>query len=446
MILPFIIDLQIAGYDGKGNYDHLPVFYFYLDMIKNRKGPIIAHERYFSNPNAIQGIEKIKAFGLEMGYSIPSIEDLKSIGQYTIPQDFEDELISDYPTQIDCWKDILWHENKKLDIFIRKLFSKIEADYNEKIEAVLCFYAPASLRKIAAEKGIYVIFNERTSFRPPLFISSGYFDFKENYRKGELEERYNKFLEETKENPVVLFERKEILSLFMTSKGLNYLDCIDSIQPSKELGICRCGEEMIPLEQSLFTTNQLSLEAQKLYLPENIVYRDRTNSQTSIEFILSCRRIASVHSNMSFDTMLLGRTSCSYGNSPFAFMANNGIKDFKENIVPIEFINFVVFGYFVPWQFLRDEEYIRWRLTKPSEIEIYKKHLSYYLTQRGLDLSIFQQNKDDRLEVILKNQNVKLNATIKNHFTGSATGSYRLETNFLDNADGVLFENFYSME
>ena len=83
MILPFVFDMeQPYGTD----YDHLSVFYFYVNMILNKKGPIIAHERYFSNPNDILKIENVMKLGIhhlaqEMQYKIPSCEELNSIGR-----------------------------------------------------------------------------------------------------------------------------------------------------------------------------------------------------------------------------------------------------------------------------------------------------------------------------------------------------------------------------
>ena len=451
MILPFVFDMeQPYGTD----YDHLSVFYFYVNMILNKKGPIIAHERYFSNPNDILKIENVMKLGIhhlaqEMQYKIPSCEELNSIGKYCIPQNFEDEIISEYKTQRECWKDILLNENLKFTSLIDSLFNKIETDYNDKIEAVLCFYCPASLKKIADIRNIPVIFNERTSFRPPLFISMGYFDTKESYGTGELETRYNRFKNELPNSSAVLFERKEILSIFMTSYGLNYLEYVDKIKPVKELGICNVDPGILTLIDGLFSNNELYHTALKKYLPENIAFRNRSDRQSAFEFILSCKRIASVHSNMSFDTMLLGRISCSYGASPFAFMANKGIEDENVKITDIDFINFVVFGYFVPWNLLRNEEYIRWRLSKPSEIDIYNKHLDFILKTRGLELvDLLNLNTKDnnRLCYILSHQNVHVDNKNFHKFIGDDSKSYILGRNVFDCDGGVLFENFEKKE
>ena len=73
----------------------------------------------------------------------------------------------------------------------------------------------------------------------------------------------------------------------------------------------------------------------------------------------------------------------------------------------ISFINFTTFGYFVPWELLRDTEYIRWRLTQPSEIEIYEKHMEFYLQDRGVIHSL-QLEPGMALKYILSTQNVKV--------------------------------------
>lgn len=89
-------------------------------------------------------------------------------------------------------------------------------------------------------------------------------------------------------------------------------------------------------------------------------------------------------------------------------MGNKGISDATDREVPLDFINFTTFGYFVPWEMLRDVEYIRWRLSMPTELEIYERNMRYYLSKRGLEIDrVFEQAPDARLGYILENQNVK---------------------------------------
>ena len=42
-------------------------------------------------------------------------------------------------------------------------------------------------------------------------------------------------------------------------------------------------------------------------------------------------------------------------------------------------LNFAVFGYLVPYQLIYNHEYLRWRLSRPSEVEIVQYHRGYWL-------------------------------------------------------------------
>ena len=403
LIVPFIYDLDAS----KGNeFNSLSIFHFYLEMCIKNNYPIVAHQRYFDESKKFLSDKNYMNY-LKNGLSVNLNDDYNFSGEYSISSEFDYDLVSDYPSQFACWIDIVKNNNDKLLALVRELFDKIESDYNDKIAAVLCFYCTESLRTVAAERGIKVIFNEQTSFRPPLYIQSGYFDFEKAYSKGELEKRYKKFLIENSNNKNSYFTRKEILSLFLTSYGLNFLDNIDNAKIEKQLGVCVPEINSVTASDGFFTPGEIKIDIERFYSENEYRFRSRNDEENTIEFILSCKRIASVHSNMSFDAMLLGRTSCSYGESPFSFMANSGIADKKENIAPIEFINFVTFAYFVPWQLVRNPDYIFWRLTNPTEIEIYTKHLDYYIKNRGLNKKLLKIESDKRLKYILSKQNIK---------------------------------------
>lgn len=403
LIVPFVYDLDAS----KGNeFNSMSIFHLYMEMCLKNNYPMVSHKRYFdeskkylSDKNYVKHLKTCLSVNLSVGSALSD--------KYAISADFDADLISSYPSQFACWIDVVNNANDKLLALIEDLFNRIENDYHKKIDAVLCFYSTESLRFAAERRGIKVIFTEQTSFRPPLYIQAGYFDLEKSYTKGELKKRYERFLQENKDAEIPYFSRKEILALFMTSFGLNYLDCIDNLKVEKELGVCVPEINSITVSDGFFTSGEMKIDVERAYASDEYKYRSRNDEENTIEFILSCRRVASVHSNMSFDAMLLGRTSCSYGESPFFFMSNKGVSDKKENIAPLEFVNFVAFAYFVPWQLMLNPEYISWRMKGPTEKEIYFRHLEYYFANRGLDKKLIWMTNDERLSYILKNQNVK---------------------------------------
>jgi hypothetical protein len=78
-----------------------------------------------------------------------------------------------------------------------------------------------------------------------------------------------------------------------------------------------------------------------------------------------------------FEAMLIGRKTYGYGKHPFSFMENNGLSDNSVGIAPLEFLNYVVFAYFVPFDWIIEPEYLRFRLSNPPETEIYGRGFSY---------------------------------------------------------------------
>ena len=414
MIIPFIYNLETIS-----DYEHISVFYFYLMMAKQKGGAMVAHERYFMDVEEfyakILSREQLRGTAEFLEFDMPEQSDMEKIGKYLISQKFEDEMIIQFESRMDCWTYLLSKEFEPLTNIIDEIFGAIEQDYGESIEAVLCFYEPVSLRRAAERRGIKVIHQEGTTFRTPFYRMAGYFDFKEGYGRGELEERYYKFKEEIKDGNVCLFSAKEICALFMTGQGLSQFHLFDS-EPQFELGIGITDYSLgVNLKNTLINMEEILLEARKKYPMDQITTRSRyritgcdDDSPSSFHFVLKCKRVAALRSNMSFETMLLGRTACIYGDSPFSFMGNKGISDTAEKEVPLDFINFTTFGYFVPWEMLRNVEYIRWRLSMPSELEIYERNIEYYLSQRGLEADkVFEQEPDIRLQYILENQNVK---------------------------------------
>lgn len=412
MIVPFIYDLEVVS-----DYDHISVFYFYLSEAKKHGWPMIAHERYFMKPSEfyekIMSREQLKPTAEFLHFDMPEDKDMDRIGQYFVSQQFEDEMLAEFGSRMDCWTQLLSKDYVPFENYINEIFDRIEEDYSEKIEAILCFFEPIALRRAADKRGIRVIHQEGTMYRTPFYRMAGFFDFKEGYGKGELEERYYRFKKEIKNREVKLFSCKEICALFMTSQGLTQLDLFDTA-PQYEMGVGLVDLSLcVNLKDSLINTDEVFLEARKNYPMDQITTRSRyrvtgcdDNSPSAYHFILKCKRVAALHSNLIFETMLLGRTACVYGASPFAFMGNKGIMDKSHKDIPLDFINFTTFGYFVPWEMLRDEKYIRWRLSSPSEIEIYEEHMKFYLEQRGIDRKILQE-QGDLLQYILETQNVK---------------------------------------
>ena len=83
---------------------------------------------------------------------------------------------------------------------------------------------------------------------------------------------------------------------------------------------------------------------------------------------------------------MLGKKAMFLGDSPFRLLSTDLTSE--ENELPpdsVDILNFILLNYLVPFELGGSPAYSRWRLTNPSEIEIRRKHLEFYLKTRGFD-------------------------------------------------------------
>ena len=115
----------------------------------------------------------------------------------------------------------------------------------------------------------------------------------------------------------------------------------------------------------------------------HVDYREiNDHSATPIEFIRE-RVIVTINSSMGLEARLYSRKAVYLGDSPFKFLSTDFLTGTEpENL--IEKINYAVFGYLIPFDYLYDYEYFSWRLTNPSERKIYETNLGYYLKKKKL--------------------------------------------------------------
>lgn len=71
------------------------------------------------------------------------------------------------------------------------------------------------------------------------------------------------------------------------------------------------------------------------------------------------------------------------GDNTCPFLSYSRFNLDKEKIADeLRAFNFLIFGYFIPYDLLFDPEYCRWRLFEPFVIEFFKTYLAYYLSHK----------------------------------------------------------------
>lgn len=233
----------------------------------------------------------------------------------------------------------------------------------------------------------------------------------------ETEERYENY-KIGKQVPLI-FSNRELLAIFGKEKNLPLLKIMD-YEAEHEVGICKLSCSIYPYDYSKYkyTDTDLYYEAKKKLETTDIVIRDHPGipwngndkgpkkeheRNDPISFILSCKRVASIDSQILLKALLWNRTTFTKGGlSSFEFMCAKDIRNVEK--VDIHKLNYYMFAYLIPAEFMFDAEYWRWRLDKkPSEYDIYMKHLDYYINLFGYSRKLlFALGEKERFKYILE--------------------------------------------
>jgi hypothetical protein len=126
-----------------------------------------------------------------------------------------------------------------------------------------------------------------------------------------------------------------------------------------------------------------------------------------LDFILDCETTASLISGAGMEAMLLGRKAVTLLPCPSYYASGHDLED-GGKCAGEDYLSFFCFGYLIPFELLLDVDYFRWRLSMPSEREIYLKHLSYYFEKKRLPEELIPGKPGSRLERMLSAQGYQL--------------------------------------
>lgn len=230
------------------------------------------------------------------------------------------------------------------------------------------------------------------------------------------ERRYKKFKAENQDK--VIFSRRELLALLGKEQNIPLLKLLDC-NPKYEIGICaeayNVNHNFLKFK---YTDDDIYYECKQRYSTKEITTRIHPMVYDSmgigrehlkndpVSFILSCKRLTSVQSQMLLKAMLWNRTV--YMKSDFLQLSFLCEKDIDSvNKVDIISLNYYIFGFLIPADLMFDVEYWRWRIYKnPSEHEIYDRHLEYILKCLGMEEDIiYSGDERERFAYLLRKRN-----------------------------------------
>lgn len=408
MIVPFIFTLDTVGNGRQLAW----VFNKAVSFSKEYRWPVIAQKQYFDYYGEDDSTLNAEYFE----YDIPQPLYLSQIESVVIPKQLEDDFIEKFPSQIDAYFASVKAEWKEMEEYLLKIIDKLEKQYGEKIEAFISIRYYDFLNKVYEKTNIPVIYYEWGPFRAPNYRKTSYFDLKGLWGYSSIKDNYATFLEEIKYSNVPFLKSKEILSIFLNIDKLKYIEN-ECASPIYELGIAAgYTTPSVTAPYNGITLDEMVYQSRKEVRLQDIgirlhpgdpmrshpVYGNIDQSEL-IDFILKSKRIVCNGSNIAYEAALYGRPTYDLGWSQFSFATNTTLRGLNDKLIDNKILNFVAFGSLIPYEFLNDINYLRFRLKRPSQKELYLYHLSYYLKVYGANLDIL--NSENRLKNLLSLRN-----------------------------------------
>lgn len=348
-------------------------------------------------------------------------EDVRDVEQYFIP----DNLFDTIEKQCGSRTEMLYQLSSTSNVLIEEVFQNIinEIQFkhpNEKIDGIFhCLEAWQFLRDISQKHNIPLISYSFSAIRKPHGYRQTLYHTNVKTCLNSTEEsleRYNRYCaEEDKTIPV--FSNRELLAMFGKERTLPLIQLINH-QPHYEMGICTECFSVIPqfFMHNKTTDDDVRFECEKLYDKSQIVVRNHSlqvdymqlNRDTvhndPAAWILSCRRLTAARSQIGLKILLWGRTAVIKPDTlGFSFMCEKNYTSTRK--VDLRALNFYLFCYLVPNDLMFSGEYWQWRMTNPTETEIYKHHLDLYIEKLNLPESILtEQDEPTRFKSLLQSR------------------------------------------
>ncbi|MEG0485375.1 MAG: hypothetical protein RR576_08000 [Oscillospiraceae bacterium] len=415
MIIPLIFDI---AFNSKAV--RLGEYYEFVKMQSKQKyGAIIAQEDYCKPISYFKENNRSEASSTLIVSDEPiSEQELSKVHVFPLPTQITSEIIANCGSNKEASLFLVENRCAVLENWISQTIKTIEYESNEKIEAVILFSQYVSVEKVLNENNIKFFYYEVGAFRANVYSPVVYFDLIGSIHQTQLRSRYFNFLKEQGLEKRYILDGKEILSLMLQPEYMSLLDMYGA-KAQYACGVAMQGKIIDSLVPKVKSSNEQNiLMAINKYGSNNVLIRsvpkdyDRLEistdglivdkSATATEFMLKCDCVISRLSNMAYEALLWGRKSMSTEEGLYDFAGVNQLDEQDYIGQSSEFLSFVAFGFYMPREFLYNIDYLKWRLSYPSETEIYMCNLEYRLRQCGLLLSDIQPFSENRIYDLLQ--------------------------------------------
>ena len=375
-------------------------FYKFLYYCQENDWPILAQEEYYEKPTIQEKKYPIKLQEVSKINDIPSIKSIKvkENNKYIITKQETELVFKEYKDKDEAWiKMMNIPNNTLLKILEEKL--KVILKNHKQLKYIVIWRHNATIEELCKKNNLSLINMEMAGFRKPSYnFTLCYFQHISKYEEDELNERYEKFLKETKKEKLEMLTRDQLIKLLVSKEE------IENMQEEKYYSGFAMGlaKDFDTIATNSKTNADIMEDLAKYEKKSSVLIRKHPSnyhykyayeneftldkSISSIQFISKCHRIISSVSNISVEAMLFGKTTFILGKMPFKRFGYDSLEYNDEYVISMKDLNFLIFGFFVPYEIALSNEYLEFRDKNPSEIEIYKYHYNYIMNKYGNNL------------------------------------------------------------
>lgn len=348
-------------------------------------------------------------------------EEVSSVEQYFLPDELFEQIEKECGSRTEMLYQFSTTSNKEVEDELQHIIDAIKSKHpSEKIEGMFhCLEVWQPLRNVCAENNITLIPYTFSALRKPhgyrITLNTANVNTYLNSTE-QCQERYLHYLTEDTDN-IPVFSHRELIAILGKERTLPLVPLIEK-EPKYEMGICTECFAIVPqfLIHDKVTDDDVRFECDKLFDKSQITVRnhslqvdymqlDRTTVHNDpAAWILSCRRLAASRSQIGLKILLWNRTAVVKTNTlGFSFLCE---KDYAStNKVDLRALNYYLFGYLIPNDLMFSGEYWQWRMTNPTETEIYHRHLDFYIEKLNLPESILtEQDEPTRFKSLLQSR------------------------------------------
>lgn len=347
-------------------------------------------------------------------------EEVKDVEQYFIPDELFEEIEQQAGSRTEMLFQLSSSSNDVLEKTLQSVITKIYSKHpNEKIDGVLYSLETwEPVRRVCVNNMIPLIPYSFSSIRKPHGYQQTLYHANINtylHTSKEAERRYNHYVAASIFEPI--FSHRELIAILGKERTLPLIPLMNA-EPKYEMGICT---ECFSITPQFFihdktTDDDIRFECEKLYKKSQITVRNHalqvdymhldrsTTHNDPAAWILSCRRLTAARSQIGLKILLWGRTAVIKPDTlGFSFMCEKDYSSTRK--VDLSALNFYLFCYLIPNDLMFSGEYWQWRMTNPTETEIYKRHLDFYIEKLNLPKSILtEQDEPTRFKSLLQSR------------------------------------------